>query len=297
MTRTPDLFVGITTWNSALFLPHCLCAIRRHTPALETRVVVLDNASTDASTSIARELGAEVIVVRCTQADALNRLAARSRAPVTLLIHADVILLSPGWFDRCREALCDGVALVSPQDIGCGPMTRPFGRGMPESSFLFFDTRALRRCRTIRWRRRLRVPLPRRAVDFYGPHVSHHLPMRLAAIGKRWRAMEVHCSDRLEQPLFEPAFRPRVWNEELAHLRYGLGNFYSLGGEITHYHNWYDRIDQDVDERSTRTTERNGGGFPVAYIQAYTRAFLRDLEADRLVLPPPVPSGREPRAL
>ncbi len=42
---TPDLFIGITSWNSALFLPHCLEAIRATTAGVATKVVVLDNCS------------------------------------------------------------------------------------------------------------------------------------------------------------------------------------------------------------------------------------------------------------
>ena len=49
-----DLFVGITTWNSAAFLPISLAALRRTTDERTTRLVVLDNQSTDATRDIAR---------------------------------------------------------------------------------------------------------------------------------------------------------------------------------------------------------------------------------------------------
>jgi glycosyltransferase involved in cell wall biosynthesis len=67
----PRLFAGITTWNSAAFLPHSLAALRRNTDERDTRMVVLDNFSTDATISIARDFGAEVIRRYSSQAAAL----------------------------------------------------------------------------------------------------------------------------------------------------------------------------------------------------------------------------------
>jgi glycosyltransferase involved in cell wall biosynthesis len=54
----PDLFVGVTTWNSAAFLPHSLAALRRNTDERRTRLMILDNFSTDATVEIARSFGA-----------------------------------------------------------------------------------------------------------------------------------------------------------------------------------------------------------------------------------------------
>jgi glycosyltransferase involved in cell wall biosynthesis len=293
----PDLFIGVTSWDSELFLGHCLRGIQSTTAHLKARIVVLDNVSSDRSVQIAREAGAQVLVEQCTQADALNRLLALSRSRYTLLLHADVVLLSPRWFELCASKLDARVGLVSPEDIGCGPYSRPFGAGLPESSFMLFDTQIARRTRIGRWARWHRVPVPIRSVDFYGPHVTHRLPERLNAKGYDWRRMQVHISDALNDPIYRPAFKPQVWTEELAHLRYGLGNFYSLDGEITHYHNWYDRVPHQVTPDSTETTGRNGEGFPLAFIKRYTDNFLADLTAGRLVVPAAVASGRLPKAL
>lgn len=296
--RTPELFVGITSWDSAQFLGRCLQAVRDTTRGVSCRLVVLDNVSSDDSARIAREHGAEVIVRGCSQPDALNRLLAMSRSPCTLLAHSDVVMLSPRWFDLCRAQLRDDVALVSPEDIGCGPYSRDFGAGQPESSFLFFDTAKARKSRITLWERGVAgLRWPRRVVDFYGPHITHHLPARLEARGYSWKAMNVLISPAQAEPIYRPAFAPCVWTEELANLRYGLGNFYSLGGEVTHYHNWYDRVGKDVDPASQDTTAPHGAGFPVAYISRYTQNFLSDLDAGRLVLPSPVPPARTPRAL
>lgn len=287
----PELFVGVTSWNSQLFIGPCLDALRATLTDRSVRIVVMDNASTDGTTKIAHERGAEVLDVRMSQADALNRLGAMSNAPYTLLIHADVVMLGVNWFPLCKMEIDAGHALVSPEDIGCGPLTRAFGKGMPESSFLFFDTRALELLREIKWSGRRFFSWPRCAVDFYGPHVTHHLPEKLAARGMTWRPMSVHWSVPAPEPIYFPKDRAAVWSEELAHLTYGLGNFYSLDGEITHYHNWYDRIHAE-----------NGAGpikceFPYDYIVATTKRLLSDLEKGSLILPPAVRSDREPKAL
>src|SRR5262245_31378532 len=69
-----DLFIGVTSWNSELFLEHCLRSIQRTTDGMRCRVAVMDNHSEDRSVKIARDMGAEVYVEHCSQSIALNRL-------------------------------------------------------------------------------------------------------------------------------------------------------------------------------------------------------------------------------
>jgi hypothetical protein len=38
-----DLFVGVTTWDSDLFLEHCLRSVHRTTQGLRIRIGVVDN--------------------------------------------------------------------------------------------------------------------------------------------------------------------------------------------------------------------------------------------------------------
>src|SRR5262245_27375326 len=106
-----DLFVGVTTWDSELFLEHCLRAVHRTTEGLRIRIGVVDNLSTDRSVEIARDMRAQVHLEHCSQAIALNRLLSMSRAQHTLLIHSDVILLSPDWYETCRRRLKGTCAL------------------------------------------------------------------------------------------------------------------------------------------------------------------------------------------
>lgn len=286
MSDSSQLFVGVTTWNSELLLPLCLDSLLRTAPDAE--VVVLDNMSVDNTTQIAHGFGARVVVKRCGQADALNELVDLSLKPYTLLIHADVVFMSPHWLGLVLSKLKNEIALVSPEDIGCGPYTRPWGKEMPESSFMCFVTEHLKRMRERRWYRRFRIPYYRNRFDFYGDHVTYNIPEKLARAGLRWLPMSVHVSNRLEQPHYAPDFElPNWhWHPELGHLQYGLGNFYSLDGVVTHYHNWYDRrVDETKLDDPQATLEMNGEGLPVAFLKSYTTNFIKDYWNGELAIP------------
>lgn len=255
-------------------------------------MVVLDNASVDNTVQISKEHGAEIIIKKCSQKDALNHLLKITQAKYTLLIHADVIFLSNRWFELCSKKIDEKIILVSPEDIGCGPYTRPYGINMPESSFLFFDTQKIRSIRKIYWYRKYKSLLPVKGLDFYITHITHNLPALLGKHGYSWFKMNVLISDRMEKPVYKPGYEPGEWSEELAYLRYGLGNFYSIDNEITHYHNWYDRISNESKRNYVSKT-----GFPVEYIQIYTDNFLNDLLNESLILPSPIPPARQAESL
>jgi len=280
-----ELFVGITTWNSATFLPASLGSVRKTTDAKKTRIVILDNYSTDDTAAIAKSFGAEVVLRRSGQAAALVDLFNWSRSEFTLLIHADVILLNERWLEVCRARLTGNVALVSPEDIGCGPYTRPWGKEMPESSFLLFRTALARKTR--RWfrRRRFGLHLPYRGIDLSGDHVTYNLTRRLNERGLTWVKMDVLTSTRVREPIYTPRFDAPMWTPELAMYRYGLGNFYALDGVVTHYHNWYERALEQVAEDSDRTLPPKSGGLPVAFLQTYSRSFLDDLARGAVDIP------------
>lgn len=279
-----QLNVGITTWNSEFFLPHCLASLRHTVPGAE--LTVLDNNSSDRTVAIARDFGAAIMSKSCSQGDALDVLARSAARKYTLLIHSDVVLLSPDWWTTVHRHLETGMSLVSPEDIGCGPYTRPWGKGMPESSFLCFRTDAFPKLQVRRWRRRFGIRYFRRQVDFFGEHVTYNLPSRLQQAGLRWRAMAVHPSRSLPTALFTPEWRTEHWRDELGKLEYGLGNFYSLDGVVTHYHNWYDRrIDMTRSHGPRDTLEINGTGMPAAFLKAYSGKFVEDYTTGHVNLP------------
>jgi len=210
-----------------------------------------------------------------------------SNAQFTLLIHSDTILLSNNWFDHCCKLINEKVVLVSPEDIGCGPMTRSFGKGMPESSFLFFDTKEAKKLKT--WhitKRRFGIPLKfEKKLDLYGAHVTHNIPSAITKAQKEWHAMKVLHSNVLQKAIYKPKHHSKNWIELLGRLEYGLGNFYSIDGEVTHYHNWYDRISSLTYDEGSPTTQKNNDGFEVDYIHQYSKRFLEDFGRDAVNLP------------
>jgi glycosyltransferase involved in cell wall biosynthesis len=280
------LTIGVTSWNSAPLLNACLGSIRATIGKL-ARVIVLDNLSSDGSDAVARNAGAEVVSRRCSQADAMNYLFAMSNSRYTLLIHADVVMLNPHWFDLCLRQFHEDIALVSPEDVGCGPYTRFWGGEKPESSFLLFDTKQARDARPWFWRQRFKIKWPYRALDFTGEHVTYNLPEMLARRNRRAALMSVHPSPEDLDPPFALGFAPKYWRVGFERLRYGLGNFYSLDGEITHYHNWYDRAGPAGAAISSDSTAEYPaeGGFPLAWLQTCSRRFLSDWDTGAVRLP------------
>jgi glycosyltransferase involved in cell wall biosynthesis len=290
-----SIFVGITSWNSQLFLPHCLRSLTETTQGQDISICVVDNNSTDDSVAVARSFGVEVIQMVCTQPQALSFFINRSRADYTLLIHADVILIDPRWPSLCMDKINESVVLVSPEDIGCRPMTRPFGLNKPESSFMFFTTKLIKQCRHLVLFPTRKSFIPRYEFDFNGHHLTHDIPATLSRHGFRWFAMNVLTSNDVSEPLFRPSKPPTVWSDELMYLRYGLGIFYGIDGIITHYHNWYDRI-STRSHTSTATVDRKKD-FPVEFIHDYTTRFLSDFQQNRLDLPIDMNIRRYPKAL
>jgi glycosyltransferase involved in cell wall biosynthesis len=293
MNHQAQLFIGIATWNSARFLEPCLSQIEATCAGLRYQIGIVDNGSTDGTVALARNHGCKVEIRDSLFPDALNRLVSWSRAPFTLLMHSDTILLNADWFRICSARLVGSNALISPQDIGCGPFTRPWGKGMPESSFLLFRTADLLRMRYIRWVRRFRIRWPQPVVNFYSPHATHFLPAELQRRNLSWVPMKVHTSRPLVESLYTPGAGAKCWDPELAHLEYGLGNFYSIDGTFTHYHNWYERLLDN--EQSHRQPDQSG--IPLDYVGQRSRHFLEDLRAGRVKLPEISTPEREPAAI
>lgn len=288
-----DLFIGIATWNSGRFLEACLNQIEATCAGLSYQVGIVDNGSTDATVSIARAHGCRVEVRTCYFPEALNTMVSWSRAPFTLFMHSDTILINPDWFSLCTGKLTGINALISPQDIGCGPFSRPWGKGMPESSFMLFRTPDLLRLRYYRWVRRFMIRMPQRVVNFYHGHVTHYLPGELERRGLTWVPMKVHTSRHLSEAVYTPSTDVKCWSDELAHLEYGLGNFYSIDGAFTHYHNWYERLlDNENSER-----QPDQAGIPLDYVGQRSRHFLGDLSDGKVAFPDINMPEREPKEI
>lgn len=283
-----DLFIGITSWNSERFLDVCLSAIKKTTEGVHHEVMVLDNCSNDDSVLVAKKHGARVLSRGVSQADALNVLLRESNAKYTLLIHADTVLLDEGWFERIVAVMDKNTVLVSPEDTGCGLMSRFHGKGHPESSFMFFATDMVKACRD--WRvtkRRFRIPTQiRKTLSFDGPHLTHQLVELFEGYGKKVKLLKVLYSTVRPTAVYEqPEVTSSEWVPALAHLDYGLGNFYVIDGVISHYHNWYDRVSVHHHMRDAATTEPENKGYPVEFVKQYTAKFISDYYAKNISTP------------
>jgi N-acetylglucosaminyl-diphospho-decaprenol L-rhamnosyltransferase len=100
-----DLSVVIVTWNSAEHLPDCIEALDGELP-FASEVVVVDNASTDASASVAASLGARVLANGTNEGfgRACNRGARESTGNVVLFLNPDTVV-RPGAVKAARRAL------------------------------------------------------------------------------------------------------------------------------------------------------------------------------------------------
>lgn len=267
-----ELFVGITTWNDEIFLPHCLKALSDTLRDVDYHICIADNDSKDNTLTIARQYTSDIRVKCETQPNALNYLVSRSTAKHTLLMHSDVIMLHPLWYKCCRNFLDKGHVLVSPEDIGLGNYQRTYGVGMPESSFMLFDTAWLKKARRFKPKRVLRRILGRRkyiyGFDFYGAHVTHNIPDVINKSGCDWAMMKVHPSKLHCNAVHVES--DSDWLKDPAFRTYGYGNFYSLDGIVTHYHNWFARWESQFGVGQSKW------GIPAQMIKSYSLRFLKD---------------------
>ncbi len=116
---TPRVTVVMVAWNSAFFLPECLLALRAHA-GLPYFLQVVDNASSDGSVGIVRELAPDARVLSNVKnvgfCRAVNQGIKLARTDYVLLLTSDVALR-----EGCLAAL---VAFADQHlDAGsCGPV-------------------------------------------------------------------------------------------------------------------------------------------------------------------------------
>lgn len=132
-----DLSVIIVSYNTRTDLERCLESLRQHPPALSHEVIVVDNASTDDSASVA-EARAGVRVIRHDHNagfSVANNIGIRaSHGDLILLLNSDTIT-PPGAIDKvvARLRRSPEVAVVGPRlvdgsgkaELSFGPMLTP----------------------------------------------------------------------------------------------------------------------------------------------------------------------------
>ena len=108
-----DLDVVIVTHQSAEHLPSCVGALPEG-----VRTIVVDNASTDGSAEVARQLGCEVLRNAANDgfARAVNRaVREKVRAGNMLLLNPDAVVSAPNLERLLHAVKEDGVAVAGPR--------------------------------------------------------------------------------------------------------------------------------------------------------------------------------------
>jgi GT2 family glycosyltransferase len=114
----PDVRVGIVSWNTAELLDACLAALPAALGPLRAEVVVVDNASADASVDVASRHAVQVVVNGANEgyARAMNQALADAEAPVLIALNPDTVP-PPGSLAALVDALraAPGAGLVAPR--------------------------------------------------------------------------------------------------------------------------------------------------------------------------------------
>ena len=135
-----DLSVVIINWNTSDYLARCLESIRANPAPGELEVIVVDNASSDASAQMVRERFGEATLIENPEnlgyAEANNRGLSASRGEYILLLNPDAEV-KPGTLDTLLafgrshpDAAAVGCRLVGPDggiQRSCRSFPKPLG--------------------------------------------------------------------------------------------------------------------------------------------------------------------------
>jgi N-acetylglucosaminyl-diphospho-decaprenol L-rhamnosyltransferase len=111
--------VGVVSWNTAAHLDRCLDALAPALDGLEAEVVVVDNASTDASVEVARRRPDVALVVNDRNvgyARAMNEALSGTSAPVLVALNPDTVPAPRSLATLVEQLQADpGLGLVVPR--------------------------------------------------------------------------------------------------------------------------------------------------------------------------------------
>ncbi|MFD8249681.1 glycosyltransferase family 2 protein [Nocardia sp. NPDC059691] len=128
--------IVILTYNSARLLPEAVASVRAQTVADQVQITVIDNASTDNTLTVARELGIEPIAnpTNVGFAAAVNQAVATGSAPYVAILNPDAALGDTKCLEAMRATLDDEqVGVVGTRMITDGK-PYPNGRRFPSTT-------------------------------------------------------------------------------------------------------------------------------------------------------------------
>jgi glycosyltransferase involved in cell wall biosynthesis len=134
MASSPEVSVVIPTRNSEETIGLCITSIQRQD--ISTRIIVVDNHSTDSTAEIARRLGAEVYVAGPERSSQRNLAASKTTSPWLLFVDSDMILdrtVASSCLAACRSQNADA-AVVPELATGTGFLARC--RGLEKICYL-----------------------------------------------------------------------------------------------------------------------------------------------------------------
>ena len=136
---TPDVEVIIVNFNTRVDLTACLSSLHEARPRSVSRIIVVDNGSTDGSAAMVKSRWPEVLVIengRNLGFGAGNNVALRQcREPLALLLNSDTSVPA-GAVDTLRDRmLTAGAVAAGPRlvdaggrpEVSFGPMLTPLG--------------------------------------------------------------------------------------------------------------------------------------------------------------------------
>ncbi len=155
MSATPDITVGVVSWNDAPALARCLAALPRALGGLRAQIVVVDNGSTDATWALL-EGRSDLEAIRNDRNPGLtpgrNQILERARGRALLMLDSDTeplpgsIAVLCAYLDQHPRVGLVGARLLNPDgtlQLSCRtfpPVLLPFMRRPPLASV--FEHRA-----------------------------------------------------------------------------------------------------------------------------------------------------------
>ncbi|MCD6350583.1 MAG: glycosyltransferase family 2 protein [Armatimonadetes bacterium] len=146
----PEISVCILNWNTREQLRRCLQSLREHAAGLDVEVIVVDNASADASAQMVREEFPEVQLIANDQnvyyAAGNNQALERAQGEFVLLLNPDIVV-TPGAIEELKACLLrhPRAGAVAPRLVYPDGRLQASCRTFPTPDVVFYEALGLSR--------------------------------------------------------------------------------------------------------------------------------------------------------